>query len=200
MKSKIIILCLTSILTLCLSGCKSKTEDNQPTQLTTQATTEPVTQLPTQPPTQAPTEPPTEPPTEAPTDPPQAEIGTFAVTIEQMPTEPPTPAPTQPPTLPAASTGDISLIRGSWYLDHYEHANGQATTPTRDITYTFNTNGTFSVDNGGTVSTGTYVFDGKVITYMSDATREIGDFDYDPEYINIIDSDESGMKAVFDRG
>ena len=49
------------------------------------------------------------------------------------------------------------------------------------------------------MSTGTYVFDGKKITYMSDATGEIGDFDYDSELLNLVDSDESGMKAVFDR-
>lgn len=198
MKSKLVVICLTALLTLCVCGCNSNTEDNQPTEPATQATAPP-TQAPTQPPTQAPTPAPTEPPTPEPTDPPQVEIGTFSVTIEEIPTQPPTPAPTQPPTLPASSTGDITLIRGAWYLDHYEHANGQATNPTRYITYNFNTNGTFSVDNGGTVSTGTYVFDGKKITYMSDATGEIGDFDYDSELLNLVDSDESGMKAVFDR-
>lgn len=199
MKNKVLLLCFSILITACAYGCTAGTETSTPTEPVTEATVAP-TQKPTQPPTQAPTEPPTEAPTDAPTEPPEPEIGTFSVVIEQIPTEPPTAPPTTPATLPVASSGDITLIRGSWYLDHYEHANGQSTDPAREIVYTFNTNGTFSVDNGGTISTGTYVFDGTTITYMPDATNEINYFEYDPEYINIIDSDESGMKAVFDRG
>lgn len=192
MKRKIItIFCITAMV-LALNGC-TMLGDKQPTEPATNApteiSTEPITAPPTVAPTEAPTEPPTEPPTEFVEQ--EPENTTFEVTVYQPPTE----APTIPQTVEL-----LKPVVGNWYLDHYEQSNGQHTTPSATITYTFNTNGTFSVDNRGNISTGTYYFDGTTISYKADASGEMGEFSYDATKKQITDVDQgTQMSAVFTR-
>ncbi len=185
----IALLCITTAVT---AGC-STLGGEAPTEPATEAPTQAVTQPPTQPPTLAPTQPETEPPTEAPTEPQvqEPENTTFSVTVNEI--------PTQPPTVPQ-TVELLTPIMGEWYLDHYEQSNGQQTTPAGEIKYTFNSNGTFSVDNRGNVSTGSYYFDGTTITYTADATGEMGTFTYDAVKKQLVDVDDGvQMSAVFTR-
>lgn len=188
-------LCMTTI-ALASTSCtmNGSTEATEPA---TQPQTEAPTQAPTLPPTELPTEAPTEPPTEAPTLPPQQEPEntTFEVIVNEAPTQPPTEAPTVPQTVAL-----LQPIVGEWYLNYYEQSNGQQTKPGGAITYTFGTNGVFSVDNRGTVSTGSFYFDGTTITYKADASGEIGTFTYNATEKKLTDVDQNTqMSAVFTR-
>lgn len=184
----IAMLCLTTAVT---AGCSMLSEE-APTEPATQAPTQAVTQPPTQPPTLAPTEPETEPETEAPTQVQiQPENTTFSVEINEP--------ITQPPTVPQ-TVELLTPIMGDWYLNYYEQSNGQQTTPASVIKYTFNSNGTFSVDNRGNVSNGSYYFDGTTITYTSAVTGEMGTFTYDSVNKKLVDVDDGvNMSAVFKR-
>lgn len=200
MRKKIFAMICIATIVIMSTGC-TMFGDDQPTEPATEVSTEAPTELPTEPPTEAPTESSTEAPTESPTEPEEQEPEntTFAVTVNQTATEAPTEVPTEAPTV--AQTVDLlKTIVGNWYLDHYEQSNGQQTTPNAVITYTFNNDGTFSVNNRGNVSTGTYYFDGTTISYKADASGEIGEFTYNATEKQITDVDESSqMSAVFTR-
>ncbi|MEE0264215.1 MAG: hypothetical protein UD936_01170 [Acutalibacteraceae bacterium] len=182
----IALLCVTTAVT---AGC-STLSGEAPTEPATQAPTQAQTEAQTQAPTLAPTEPATEAPTEAPTQA-QPENTTFAVEVNEP--------ITQPPTVPQT----VELLRpiaGDWYLNYYEQSNGQQTTPAYAIKYTFNLNGTFSVDNRGNISTGSFYFDGTTITYKASATGEMGTFTYDSVKKQLVDVDDGvNMSAVFKR-
>lgn len=196
MKKKIFAMLCIATVAIVLTSC-TIFGDNQHTEPATEAPTEIHTELITEPPTETPTEPSTEAPTEPPTEPKEKEPEntTFAVTVNQPVTE----APTEAPTI--AQTVDLlKPIVGNWYLNYYEQSNGQQTKPNAAITYTFNNDGTFSVDNRGNVSTGTYYFNGTTISYKADASDEIGEFTYNAAKKQITDVDESSqMSAVFTR-
>lgn len=195
-RSILAILCVATI-AIFGTGC-SRLGDNQPTQPVTQPPTQEATQQPTLPPTQAPTQAPTEAPTEAPTQPQvqEPENTTFSVSVSQAPTE----TPTQPATTVPQTVELLKQIVGDWYLAHYLQSNGQQTTPSYIIAYTFHNDGTFAVNNKGNISTGTYYFDGKTISYMADASGEIGKFTYDTTQKQLTDLDEgTQMSAVFTR-
>lgn len=200
MKKAIIAMICIATVALGTTGCTLFNEEQGATEPATEVVTEVVTEAPTKAPTQAPTEAPTEPPTEAPTVVVEPENTTFSVTVEQPATEPPTTPPTQAPTV-AQTVTLLKPIVGEWHLNYYKQSNGQQTSPGGSITYTFNTDGTFSVDNRGNVSTGTFYFDGTTISYKADASGEVGKFTYNATEKQLIDTDESSqMSAVFTRG
>ncbi|MBQ7521633.1 MAG: hypothetical protein IJU14_01995 [Clostridia bacterium] len=204
MKKLLLLFCAVSIVTLCTTGCNSSSTD-------TPTTTQPPTQIPTQaptsttPPTQAPTPPPTHPPTQPPTqveEIPQ-EDGTFYTIIEEPittppPTEIPTVAPTQAPTedesLPSSENDTVA---GSWTLAYYER-NGRHISPKTTIVYTFNIDGTFSINNNGFERTGRYSFNGEILSYVSDINGEIGNFVFDETKDILTDTDGDNI-AVFMR-
>lgn len=188
-KTIIAMLCIATVV-LGSTGCTLFTGESEATEPATEAVTEAVTEAPTP----APTEAPTEPPTEA-----EPENTTFSVTVNQPVTEPPTESKTEAPTV-AQTVTLLKPIAGEWYLNYYEQSNGQQTKPSATITYTFNTDGTFSVDNRGNVSTGTFYFDGTTISYKADASDEVGTFTYNDTNKQLTDTDESSqMSAVFAR-
>lgn len=165
---------LISVMSLC--SCSSG--DIQPTEAPTQKPTEIVTQ----PPTQEPTEEPTQAPTQAPTELPQ-EVTTVFATMSSSRIESGT---------RSFSTGDLTLITGTWTLDYYETADKNKTKPKTDISYTFKEDGTFSVSVNGNVATGIFVFDGSKISYTADASGEKGEFTYDSSAKTLNDIDSTG--------
>ena len=205
MKKIILLFCVMSVVAMSVAGCgKSDDDSSKPTD--TQPPTQQETVLPTQPPTQPPTQLPTveattQPPTEAEYVPQEPE--TFYTIIEEpITTPPPTEAPTLVPT--QADTEDTSefsteneTVQGSWTLAYYER-NGRHVSPRTDITYTFNLDGTFTVSNSGIERTGRYSFNGKILSYVSDVSGEIGNFTFDEDK-DILTDEDSGNVAVFMR-
>lgn len=201
MKKKTLLIFVSALL-VCSAVCCgcSKEGEVEPTSAPTEKPTITATQAPTKAPTKAPTEAPTEELTEEPTEIVynNTESGTFSVIISETITEAP---PTEPSTeeAPTQST-DVSNeeILGSWTLTYYEQSSGQHTNPTRNITYTFNSDGTFKVNSNGNLMSGKYTFDGTTISYIADASAESGSFTYDSSADEIRDVDiASGMTAVF---
>ncbi len=209
MKKLLLLFCAVSIMTLSATGCNSPSTDDIPTQPPTQIPTQP----PTLPPTQAPppTQPPTEPPTQTPEIPP--EDNTFYTIIEEPITTPPpteipitTPPPTEIPTAPptqlpteeeSSPSSDNETVAGSWTLAYYER-NGRHISPRTTIVYTFNIDGTFSVNNNNFERTGRYSFNGEILSYVSDINGEIGNFVFDETKDILTDRDGDNI-AVFMR-
>ena len=203
---KKILLCALLLGVLGLSGCQDTIDVNVP------ESTQPPTQMQTEPPTLPPTQPPTLPPTQPPTEPPTqwqeiVEDGTFSTIIEEPVTSPPSEIPTQIPTqIPTIDSTEATssavnteneIIAGSWKLVYYNRS-GRHISPRTSITYTFNTDGTFTLVNQGIEMTGRYSFNGKTLSYVSDVNGEIGNFDFNEEEDILTDTD-SGNVAVFMR-
>ena len=201
MKKILIAVCILSMFAISTAGCTKGETDATEASAPTQITTETPTQLPTQPPTETSTVAPTESDTESSTfSEVTVENSTFSVSI----VAPIVPETTNPPS---SSTDDTSndtsddnytIIDGEWSLSYYEQPNGQHTEAQRSITYIFNDDGTFTVNNNGNIMTGTYTFDGSNLSYTSDASGEQGTFTYNENDKTLIDTDEnSEMSAVF---
>ncbi len=201
MKKILIAVCILSMFAISTVGCTKgetdATEASAPTQVATKA------------PTSSPTQPSTEVPTLAPTES-DTESSTFSeVTVENSTFSVSIVAPIVPETTnpPSSSTDDTSndtsddnytIIDGEWSLSYYEQPNGQHTEAQRSITYIFNDDGTFTVNNNGNIMTGIYTFDGTNLSYTSDASGEQGTFIYNEDDETLIDTDEnSEMSAVF---
>lgn len=209
MKKKLALICFGALVAVSVAGCSSeKTETENSTLTATQQITEIVTSAPTKAPTQAATEKLTEEETEEETEIVYNESGTFSVSYGENITEPPTVAETQVPTEeqtqaetePEQNNTGITVddILGSWRLVYYQQSNGQHTNPSRTITYTFNSDGTFKVNNNGTLMSGKYTIDNNIISYVADASGERGSFTYDEASDSLLDIDtDSGMTAVF---
>lgn len=197
MKKILIAVCILSMFAISTVGCTKgetdATEASAPTQVATEAPTPP----PTQPLTEAPTPAPTESDTESSTfSEVTVENSTFSVSI----VEPIVPETTNPPSssIDDTSDDDYTIIDGEWSLSYYEQPNGQHTAAQRSITYIFNDDGTFTVNNNENIMTGTYTFDGTNLSYTSDASGEQGTFIYNEDDETLIDTDESSeMSAVF---
>lgn len=197
MKKILIAVCMLSLFIIGATGCTqgdtNATEASAPTQASTQAPTQEPTQAPTQAPTQEPTEQPTEASTSAEVT---VENSTFSVSIVA-------PIPTEATESATLATGYVSdenftTLDGKWSLSYYEQPNGQHSAAQRSITYTFNNDGTFTVNNNGNIMTGVYTFDGTNLSYTADANGEQGTFIYDKTNETLSDTDEnSDMSAVF---
>lgn len=202
MKKTLLLILVSALFACSIVGCGCSKETQEIPTTATEKPTLKATQAPTKAPTKAPTEAPTEEPTEEPTEIiNNNESGTFSVIISEIETEAP---PTEPPTeeAPTQATTVVSSeeVLGSWTLTYYEQSSGQHTNPTRNITYTFNSDGTFRVSNNGNLMSGKYTFDGTTISYIADASSESGSFTYDSSADEIRDIDiSSGMTAVFKR-
>lgn len=209
MKKRLALICFGALVAVSVVGCNSdKTETENPTSTATQQVTESVTSAPTKAPTQAATEKLTEEETEEETEIVYNESGTFSVSYGDNITEPPTAAETQVPTEgqtqaetePEQGNTGITVddILGNWRLVYYQQSNGQHTNPSRVITYTFNSDGTFRVSNNGTLMSGKYTINNNIISYIADASGERGSFTYDETSGSLLDIDtDSGMTAVF---
>lgn len=190
MKKVLLCICFAAMLAFTASSC-----NNDGSNKATEVSVPTATQKPTQSPTQAPTEEPTQPPTEEPTsEATQAiynnEPATFSVHIDSIQTEPPTKAVSD-------FTGEPVI--GSWKLDHYQQSNGQETQVKLSISYTFNSDGTFSMENSGNKATGTFTYSNDTIKYKADATGEEGVFNYNAVNDTLVDVDESGISAILVR-
>lgn len=211
MKKKLALICFSALVAVSVVGCNSdETETENPTSTATQQVTESVTLAPTKAPTEAATEELTEEETEEETEIIYNESGTFSVSYGDNITEPPTVAETQVPTEeqtqaqtePETEQGDTGItvndILGNWRLVYYQQSNGQHTNPSRVITYTFNSDGTFKVSNNGTLMSGKYTINNNIVSYVADASGERGIFTYDEVSGSLLDIDtDSGMTAVF---
>lgn len=197
MKKILIAVCILSMFTISTAGCTKGETDATEASAPTQVTTEAPTPSPTQPPTEAPTLAPTEPDTESSTfSEVTVENSTFSVSI----VAPIVPETTNPPSSSTYNTSDenYTIIDGEWSLSYYEQPNGQHTDAQRSITYIFNDDGTFTVNNNGNIMTGIYTFDGTNLSYTSDTSGEQGTFIYNEDDETLIDTDEnSEMSAVF---